>query len=37
VLFVSHGKALHLQRVGAPSILLEADASSWFDYTYISP
>jgi len=37
VLFVSHGKALHLQRVGAPSILLEADASSWFDYTYINP
>jgi len=37
VLFASHGKALHLQRVGAPSILLEADASSWFDYTYINP
>jgi Tol biopolymer transport system component len=37
MLFVSHGKALHLQRVGAPSIVLEADASSWFDYTYINP
>jgi hypothetical protein len=37
MLFVSHGKALHLQRVGVPSILLEADASSWFDYTYINP
>jgi putative hemolysin/Tol biopolymer transport system component len=37
VLFASHGKALHLQRVGAPSILLDADASPWFDYTYINP
>ncbi len=35
VLFASHGKALRLQRLGAPSILLDADASSWFDYTTI--
>jgi putative hemolysin len=37
VLFASHGKALHLQHMGAPSILLDADASSWFDYTHINP
>ncbi len=37
VLFTSHGSALHLQRVGAPSILLDANASSGFDYTYTTP
>ena len=37
VLFASRGATLHLQRVGAPSILLDANASSWFDYTYINP
>jgi hypothetical protein len=37
VLFASRGSALHLQRVGAPSILLDANASSWFDYTYVNP
>jgi hypothetical protein len=37
VLFASHGIALHLQRVGAPSTLLDANASSWFDYTYVNP
>jgi hypothetical protein len=37
VLFASHGKTLHLQRVGAPSILLDANASSWFDTTYVNP
>jgi putative hemolysin len=37
VLFASHGRSLHRQRVGASSMLLDADASSWFDYTYINP
>jgi putative hemolysin len=37
VLFASHGKALRLQRLGAPSSLVDADASSWFDYAYIRP
>jgi len=37
VLFASRGATLHLQRVGAPSILLDADGSSSFDYTYINP
>ncbi len=36
VLFASHGKALRLQRLGAPSILVDADASSWYDYTTIN-
>jgi hypothetical protein len=36
VLFASHGQSLHLQQVGAPSILLDADASAWFDYTHIN-
>ena len=37
VLFVRRGVSLHLQRVGAPSILLDANASSWFDATYVNP
>jgi hypothetical protein len=37
VLFASRGATLHLQRVGAPSILLDADGRSSFDYTYINP
>jgi hypothetical protein len=37
VLFVRRGVTLHLRRVGAPSILLDAHASSWFDYTYVNP
>jgi putative hemolysin len=37
VLFASHGKTLHLQQMGVPSILLDGDASSWFDYTHIDP
>jgi len=37
VLFASRGAALHLQRMGTPSILLDADASSWFDHTYVNP
>ncbi len=37
VVFASHGKALRLQRLGSPSILLDADASSWFDYATINP
>jgi putative hemolysin len=37
VLFASHGKTLHLQRVGAPSTLLDDNASSWFDYTFVNP
>lgn len=37
VLFASHGKALHLQSVGAPSTLLDDNASSWFDYTFVNP
>ena len=36
VLFVSDG-ALRLQRLGAPSVLLDAVHSSWYDYTYINP
>jgi Tol biopolymer transport system component len=37
VLFDRRGLSLHLQRVGTPSILLDANASSWFDYTYVNP
>ncbi len=37
VLFSSRGTTLHLQRMGAPSILLDARASSWFDTTYVNP
>ncbi len=37
VLFASRGSALRLQRVGAPSVLLDANASSYFDYAYINP
>jgi hypothetical protein len=37
VLFASRGVTLHLLRVGAPSILLDANASSWFDTTYVNP
>jgi hypothetical protein len=37
VLFASRGAALHLQHMGAPSILLDANASSWFDTTYVNP
>ena len=37
VLFVRRGVTLHLQRVCEPSILLDANASSWFDYTYANP
>jgi hypothetical protein len=37
VLFASHGRALYLEHTGAPSILLDTDASSWFDYAYVSP
>jgi hypothetical protein len=36
-LFASHGRALYLEHTGAPSILLDTDASSWFDYAYVSP
>lgn len=34
LLFASHGKTLHLQRFGAPSTLLDDNASSWFDYAF---
>jgi hypothetical protein len=37
VLFDRRGWSLHLQRVGMPSILLDANASSVFDYTFVSP
>jgi putative hemolysin len=37
VLFDRRGTSLHLQRVGAPSILLDANASSFFDYTFVNP
>ena len=37
LLYASHGQALRFQRVGAPSILLDGDASSWFDYATIKP
>ncbi len=36
-LFASHGQALRIQRLGAPSILVDGDASSWFDYATIKP
>ncbi|MBN1888500.1 MAG: DUF333 domain-containing protein [Thermoflexales bacterium] len=36
VLFASRGKALRLQSLGTPSILLDVDASSWFDYAGLS-
>jgi putative hemolysin len=32
VLFASHGKSLHLQRLGETDVLLDADASAWFDF-----
>jgi putative hemolysin len=32
VLFAERGRALRLQSMGTPSVLLDADASSWFDY-----
>jgi hypothetical protein len=37
VLFDRRGTSLHLQRVGTPSILLDANASSFFDYTFVNP
>ena len=37
VLFDRRGWSLHLQRVGAPSILVDANASSFFDYTFVNP
>ncbi len=37
VLLASHGQALRLQSVGSPSTILDANASSWFDYAYVSP
>ena len=41
ILFVSHGApggdALHLQRVGEPSMFLDTVHSSMFDYTFIYP
>ncbi len=37
VLFASHGQALRLQRLSTPSILVDGDASSWFDYASIKP
>jgi putative hemolysin len=37
LLFASHGKALRFQRLGAPSVVLDGDASSWFDYAIIKP
>jgi hypothetical protein len=37
VLFDRRGISLHLQRVGTPSILLDANASSFFDYTLVKP
>jgi putative hemolysin len=37
VLFDRRGMSLHLQRVGAPSILVDANASSTFDYAFVNP
>jgi hypothetical protein len=37
VLFASRGRSLHLQRIGEPSILLDADAIAWFDWAYVQP
>ena len=37
VLFDRRGWSLHLQRAGTPSILLDANASSTFDYTFVNP
>jgi hypothetical protein len=37
MLYSSHALALHLQRVGAPSIVLDAQASFFFDYTSATP
>jgi hypothetical protein len=36
-LFASHGLALYLQTQGQPATLIDANASSWFDYTNIKP
>jgi len=37
MLFDRRGWSLHLQRVGTPSILLDANASSMFDDTFVNP